>query len=275
MIKKIIYCADIHIRNFKRIDEYQEQLQKFVDECKEYQSKYKEDEVRIVIAGDLLHNKLDISGEGYVLASWFLKQLDNISKTIVIGGNHDVNMGNLSRIDPLTAIFSMCNFKQTYYLDKELNYESGCMIDDNVVWCLFSTFNNFARPNIEETRIENPDKTFIGLFHGEIKSVKTDAGYTSEHGLEASHFDGLDFCICGHIHKRQKISYNGIPLVYAGSLIQQDHGENISGHGYIILDADSLTYEEKNLPNPNRGFFTFSINSEEDIDNDIEQIINF
>ena len=63
MIKKIIACADIHIRNLRRQDEYQIQLKKFLEECKEQVSKFGEDEVRIVVAGDILHNKLDISGE--------------------------------------------------------------------------------------------------------------------------------------------------------------------------------------------------------------------
>ena len=42
MIKKIIAVSDIHIRNLRRSDEYQEKLQKFLDECKKIVKKYKE-----------------------------------------------------------------------------------------------------------------------------------------------------------------------------------------------------------------------------------------
>ena len=68
MIKKIIACADIHIRNLRRMDEYRRQLQRFIDDCKEIVKEYGENSVRIVIAGDLLHNKLDISGEGLLVS---------------------------------------------------------------------------------------------------------------------------------------------------------------------------------------------------------------
>ena len=274
MIKKIIACADIHIRNLRRQDEYREQLAKFIDECQKYADKFEPGEIRIVVAGDILHNKLDISGEGYTIASWFLRKLDEIAPTIVIAGNHDMNVSNVSRLDPLSAIFTMCKFKHTIYLDRELEYESGCYKDDNIVWCLYSTFDNFARPNIEEFKIKYPDDTFVGLFHGELKNAKTDVGFVFENGYEPGLFEGVDFGILGHVHKRQCIPFNGIPLVYCGSLIQQDHGENISAHGYVIWDVKEQDYEPVDLPNEDYGFYTFSIDKIEDIDDDKEEIIN-
>ena len=274
MIKKIIACSDIHIRNLKRHSEYVPILKEFIHQCDEAVDIYGTDSVRIVIAGDLFHNKLDISGEGYQIAAWFLRELDAIATTFVIAGNHDINMSNLERVDPISALFNMCAFDNVVYLDKELGYQSGVLDDDNVSWCLFSSFDNFARPNIEEARIKKPDNTFVGLFHGEVKSAKTDTGYVSENGHDPSFFDGIDFGILGHIHKRQCIKYNGIPLVYCGSLIQQDHGENVSSHGYVIWDVQEQEYEEVDVPNTEYGYYTFSINNEEDIDDDKEEIIN-
>ena len=274
MIKKIIACSDIHIRNLRRLDEYKQQLKKFIDNCKEICAEYEPEEVRIVVAGDIVHNKLDISGEGYTMAAWFLKKLDGIAKTIVIAGNHDMNMGNVQRIDPMTAIFSMCDFDQTYYLDKELDYESGCIADDNVVWCLYSSFDKFARPNIEDMKVSYPNSVYVALFHGDIKNAKTDAGYVAENGYDTSIFDGVDFGILGHIHKRQCIKYNGVPLVYCGSLIQQDFGENISGHGFVLWDVEKQNYEEINISNDDYGYYTFKINDIEDIEEDKEDIIN-
>lgn len=274
MIKKIIACADVHIRNLRRHEEYQAQLNKFVADCKKYAEEYGPEQIRIVVAGDLLHNKLDISGEGYIIASWFIRQLSSIAKTIIIAGNHDMNMKNLSRLDPISAIFSMSKFDNAIYLDKELDYESGYLVDENVTWCLYSTFDNFARPNIEEAKALNPDNVTVGLFHGELKSAKTDVGYVSENGYEASYFEGLDFAILGHIHKRQCIKNDGVPLVYCGSLIQQDHGENIHGHGYVVWDLDTFKYEEVDIANEGFGYYTFSINGIEDIEEDSEDILN-
>lgn len=272
MIKKIIQTSDIHIRNYRRHDEYVQQLQKFIDNCKEITSQYNEGEVRIVIAGDIVHSKTDLSPECYTLTSWFLKELDNICKTIVIAGNHDITQ-NFARLDPLSVIFSMCKFNQTYYLDKELGYKSGVMVDDNVVWCLYSAFDDFSAPEEIKT-MDKTGKTLVALFHGDIRDSKTDAGYTSETGLDISHFDGVDMGMFGHIHKRQCIDNNGVSLAYSGSLIQQDFGEALSAHGFLVWDVENKNYEEVEIPNDNYGFFTFSITGITDLDENREVVTN-
>lgn len=277
MITKIIHTGDIHIRNLRRMDEYQEVFETFITKCKDIIEENGKDNTRIVIAGDLLHNKLDISGEGYLLASWFLRQLDKLCKTIVIAGNHDMNMANTSRLDPISTIFSMCKFENTYYLDMELNYESGCITDDNVVWCLYSSFDGFNKPNIEEYRAKlsnDANMRFVGLFHGDIRSAVTDTGYKTEHGLDASYFDGLDFCLMGHIHKRQEINYEGVRLVYCGSLIQQNHGENLSEHGFVVWDVENAKYGFAKIEDKNYGFYTLKINDIKDLEEDKETILN-
>ena len=275
-IKTIIACADIHIRNFKRNDEYIEQLNKFIEDCKNIVTKHASpEEVRIVIAGDLLHNKLDISSEAYFLAAWFLKKLDDICPVIIIAGNHDLNMKNTERLDPISAIFSMCDFKQTVYLDKLTDYESACVQDNNIVWCLYSCFDNLSRPNIEEAKIQHKDCTFVALFHDTIAGAKMDTAYAFDNGKATSLFEDIDFGILGHIHRRQCLKHNGIPLVYCGSLIQQDNGENVNGHGYVVWNVDEQEYEEKNIENPDNGFYVFSINSKKDIEEDLEELVNF
>lgn len=272
MITKIIHASDIHIHNYRRLDEYQIQLQKFIDKCKKIADENGVDNTRIVIAGDLIHSKTELSPEGYTLSSWFLKQLDEICKTIVIAGNHDITQ-NLSRLDPLSVIFSMCKFKQVHYLDQDLGYQSGMVEDDNIMWCLYSVFDDFNKPE-DINIIERSGKTFVGLFHGDLKSAKTDAGYVSENGLDGKYFDGIDFGLFGHIHKRQCVKINGIPLAYSGSLIQQDFGENISCHGFLLWNVEERTYEEINLNNDDYGFYTFSIDEKQDLEIDKEEIIN-
>lgn len=271
MIKKIIACSDIHIRNFKRSEEYVSVLNRFIDDCNEIVNKYGKDEVRIVIAGDLFHGKLDISEEGYVLASWFLRKLGEICRTYIIAGNHDMNMENLERLDPITAMFNMCNFENVIYLDKELSYESGIYTDDNVNFFLYSSFSNFSKP---EFALTGENSTNIALYHGVVKNAKNASGFIFENGLPISHFEGTDFGILGHIHKTQELLYDGNSYVYCGSLLQHEHGESVNGHGYILIDIDSLTYSTKNIANEEYGFYTFAINSIDDIDNDVEEVVN-
>ena len=273
MIKKIIQVSDIHIPNYKRISEYQNVLLKFIDECKKIVNNEGSDSVRIVICGDLVNSHNEVSNEAYILTGWFLRELDAICKTIVFAGNHDKTSNN-ERTDTLSAVFVNSLFKQTYYIDMELEYQSGCVVDDNVVWCLYSAFDNFNKPNIDDYKETYKDNTFIGLFHGDLVSAKTDVGYVTTIGQNPSHFDGVDFALMGHIHKRQCIKYEGIPLVYSGSLIQQNFGENVSQHGYTLWDVENNDYKFVDIYNNDNSYYVVSINSIDDIDNDLEEFIN-
>ena len=274
MVRYIISISDIHVRNFKRMEETSEMLEKCVEFCKDFSSQYNSEDIRIVIAGDVFDQKISASNESKVLVSWFLRELNKIAKTIVICGNHDYLMNNASRLCSLTPVFSMSNFENCSYLDMDLGYASGCVIDDNIVWCLFSTFEDFNRPEIDLLRIEHPDKTFIGLIHADINGAKTDVGRVTEKGLNADYFKGLDFVIAGHIHKRQEIKQNGVKIVYCGSLMQNNMGENLSGHGGVIWDVENKSYETFDLDRGDYGFYKFIIENENDIENDCEKILN-
>ena len=169
MIKQIIHLADIHIRNFQRLEEYSIQLEKVVEKCKELCEGFEKDEVRIVISGDLVHSKNTISNELMVFASYFLRQLEEIATVIVIAGNHDLIVENQARTDTMTALFDTADFKNCKFLDAVLEYKSGCAVDENVVWCLYSIYDDFMRPTtLEDTREANPNARFVGLFHGQI-----------------------------------------------------------------------------------------------------------
>ena len=124
-IKLVIHCADIHIRNVQRHEEYAQQLERFVEKCKEIAAPYDKDEVRIVIAGDLVHSKNQISNELIVFASVFLRKLEQIAKVIVISGNHDLVVDNQSRTDTLTALFETASALGTVGLSLNLTPQVG------------------------------------------------------------------------------------------------------------------------------------------------------
>lgn len=274
MVKKILQVGDIHIRNFKRLDETKELLKAFIEDCKVTLLKDNTpDEVRIAVVGDTVHSKTDISPECYLLTSWFLRELGKICKTIVIAGNHDISP-NASRLDPMTTIFTIRELDNVVYLDKELDYQSGLYEDENIVWRLYSIFDNFEAPQLDPKELKE-GATVVGLFHGELNGAKTDTGFACEHGLGVSHFNGDDFTLMGHIHRRQCLKGSkGNKLVYCGSLIQQDFGENISGHGYNIWDVETKEYTPIDLKNDKFGFYTVSLRSEEDLEHNTEEILN-
>lgn len=274
MIKCVIHCSDIHIRTFMRLDEYQEQLSKFIEQCAKIASKYDKDEVRIVISGDIVHNKNQISSEQISMTSSFIRKLQSIAKVIVIAGNHDMIVSNQSRMDSLTGIFQTAGFENAYYLDNMLEYESGIVVEDNITWALYSIFDEYRRPDIEAAKEQNPDNVVIGLYHGSVVGATLNNGIVMESGLNADAFTGCDVVMAGDIHKRQEIKRGDVRIVYPGSLIQQTMGETITQHGFVVWDISKLTYKTVDIPS-DYGLYSFEIKSVDDIDDDKEKLINF
>lgn len=274
-IKCIIHLADIHIRNFQRLEEYSEQLTKVVDKCKEIASEYDKEEVRILIAGDLVHSKNTISNELMVFASYFLRQLEEIATVIVIAGNHDLIVENQARTDTMTALFDTADFQNCKFLDAMLDYKSGCAIDNNVVWCLYSIYEDFLRPTtIEEVKESNPNAKMIGLFHGQVVGSTLNNGYVSDSGLDGDAFEGCDCVMAGHLHKRQVLKRGDTEIVYPGSLIQQTYGETVSQHGFAVWNVEDMSYKFVDIES-DYGLYDVEIDNVDDVDKDKERLINF
>jgi len=64
-----------------------------------------------------------------------------------------------------------------------------------------------------------------------------------------------------------------IPVSYVGSLVQQNFGENISKHGFLLWDVESKTFTEHDVENKTP-YYQFKIKSLEDLDNGTEVITN-
>lgn len=271
-IKIVIQCGDIHIRNFQRLEEYSEQLERFVEKCREITKDYERDEVRILICGDLVHSKNQISNELIVFTSYFLRQLEEIATVLVYAGNHDLLINNTSRTDTLTALFDTANFENCKFIDGMLNYESGLIEDDNIIWALYSIYNGFLPPNMEG--IDREGKKVIGLYHGMVQGATLNNGTVVDGGVEGSLFEGCDCVMAGDIHKRQVLKRGNVDIVYSGSLIQQTFGETVSQHGFVIWDIENMTHEFVDLES-DYGLYDISIENIDDIDNDKEKLINF
>ena len=274
MIKCIIHCGDIHIHNFQRHDEYAEQLEKFVGMCKDISSRYSPGEVRIVIAGDLVNQKNNISNELIVFSSLFIRRLEEIAPVVVIAGNHDLIVNNMARTDTLTALFNTAKFENSTFLDMVSEYRSACIDDDNVIWALYSIYDSFMRPDIEGARKGSPDSTVIGLYHDMIVGATLNNGSIVSDGLDGDAFRGCDFVMAGHIHKRQVLKRGDVEIVYPGSLIQQTFGETVSQHGFVVWDLEAGTHEFVDLDSE-YGLYDMEIQNVNDVDDDKEILVNF
>lgn len=282
MITKIIACSDIHFKNLKGIEDLKNVLKTFIKQCKDIvKTEGGKEHVRIVVAGDIFDQKINVTNESILAVHWFFSELNKICKTIVIAGNHDYLVNNTNRINSLTPLFQIGEYKNLVFLDDALGYKSGCYVDDNVVWCLYSSFTSFTTPNIIETKIKNKDSvtpyTYVGLIHADVNGAITVTNYVSDRGIDPNVFEDCDFVIAGHIHKRQELKKNGVKIVYCSSIMQKDMGETVTDHGFVLwdlTDTEDYTYEHIDVPNPDCGFYKFEINSIEDIENDYEEIVN-
>jgi DNA repair exonuclease SbcCD nuclease subunit len=270
MVKKIIHIADLHIRTIQMHDLYRKQFENLLEEISNKSLEWENenilhDEIRIIIAGDVAHQKINISNEQLLLTSWFLRELTLYGKVVIIPGNHDFLENNTQRMDSITPVVQLLDDPTiVYYKD------SGDYIDENIQWVVYSLYQHNARP--EFTKDET--KLTIGLFHGPIMGLSTDLGYEFEDAYDQLNFVDLDLLLCGDIHKRQQFTLpNGGHAIMVGSLIQQNFGETVKHHGYGVYDVESNEYEFHDLENE-QPFLHFRINDIKDIENETEDHVN-
>jgi DNA repair exonuclease SbcCD ATPase subunit len=246
-VEKIYHLADLHIRNLKRHKEYREVFQKFLDNVDR-------DNIQnsvIYLAGDIAHAKTEMSPELVREISWFLTECANRKETFLITGNHDCNLNNNYRLDVLTPIVENLDNERIHYLRDTGVYNFGNLTF--VVYSILDKQENWPKAEL----VEGENK--ICLFHGPVNLAQTDIGYTvSSNHFTTDMFEGFDMVMLGDIHKRQTL---GTPTIaYAGSMIQQNHGESLDKHGYLLWDVESRTFEEFDIPN-DYGFYTLDIDN--------------
>jgi len=269
MVKKIVHLADIHIRTYRLHEEYKEVFKTLISDLSEQLKGYDKEEIRVVIAGDLVHQKIIISNEQLILGTWLIKNLETIAPVIIIAGNHDLLENNKDRVDSITPMVQ-------FLPEANVNYfkETNCYLDGNIVWCVYSIFDENEKPDIDSARKEfGNDKTYVGLYHAPVLNAKTDIGYEIDHGAGLDIFEGCDMVMLGDIHKRQSFNHKGIPIAYPSSLIQQNFGENVSKHGYLLWDVETKTFTEHDVDNKYL-FYNFKIKSLDDLENNKEVITN-
>jgi DNA repair exonuclease SbcCD ATPase subunit len=249
-LKKIYHIADVHIRNVKRHNEYRQVFEKMFEEIRKRGT---EDSI-IYLAGDIAHAKLELSPELVREISWLFTECSKLCETILITGNHDCNMNNSDRLDVLTPIVEALNLPNFTYLRDTQVYGIG-----GVDFAVFSIFDNKDNWPKAETLSGNKK---IALFHGPVDNSQTDIGYVvSSRHFTTDMFDGYDLALLGDIHKRQEmISPKGCKVVYAGSLVQQNFGETLDKHGFLVWDLDTMSYEAVDIHN-DYGYYTMDIDN--------------
>jgi exonuclease SbcC len=236
MIKTIAHLSDIHIHNQKRHEEYLVQFEKLYNKLKNLNPD------RILIAGDLFENFISVTNEAKKIAGNFLNNLANITKVIIVDGNHDLNLKDLKRISTVDLIVNLINNKNITYFNK-----SGFFDDENVVWVNHSHLEKKINPYLDINYVKDSNKIYIDIFHDPVYGSVNDENYqfNKQSYKKTSEFKG-DFSMFGDIHKFQFLDKH---KAYSSSIIQQNFGEHPNEHGFIFWNIIDKTSKFINLDN--------------------------
>lgn len=252
MIECVVHCGDVHIMKDIRHEEYRGVFNIFYNKIKEIKPD------RIVVNGDIWNDWVDIKSEGFILLGEFLNRLSFTSKVIITKGNHDFSRKNLNRIDTIKSITTLLNNKNITYYDKTGFYE-----DENVVW---SVWDNADRGNPWKMYPIKKDKnkTYIDLYHDPILNAKLYNGtvYDKKNVPTIKELLG-DLSMLNDIHLFQFFD-NGTKA-YSSSMIQQNYGETVQGHGFLKWSISNKSFEFIDLPNE-YALIKFEINPGQDYD---------
>ena len=247
-VDKIFHISDIHVYNYQRHEEYIEVFEKLYKIIEERMTPNS----IIFLGGDIVHSKTNMSPELFSVVSNLLSTLCNMLPTIVILGNHDLNLNNKTRLDALTPIINSLNLPTLHFLNKTNVYQY-----EQIAFSLLHV----------KDKIENviPAKSFdaetkILMYHGPVKNSATAYGYL----LEGNYLDVLDhadydYILLGDIHKHQYLNLER-KAAYPSSLIQQNFGEDLT-HGIIEWDLNKKTSEFIKIAS-SHGYYTFKLKND-------------
>ncbi len=275
VLSHIIHLSDLHIRNgdntYSRYEEYKQVFKETVISIK---SQIKDlnlsfEDFIIVITGDIFHNKNVIGNYGLIIYRKFIQALSLIGRTYIISGNHDYDQSDRNK--PSLVYSSTFAISNVFVLNKSTSF----VIDDIGVSfvSIDSTLDNYRNSGRIQDLPKFPDiignvKFKLALFHGTFSFAKLYNGKSIEENLNPYPLEwvsNFDYVLLGDIHKRQVFYYKNKTICgYAGSLIQQNFGEDIINHGYLIWDLYNKDIKKVNVYN-NKGFINIKENENKDI----------
>ena len=243
-IDKIFHISDIHIRTLKRHKEYTEVFENLFL----YLAQHATRNSICVVTGDIVHSKLDMSPELINMLTKFFNGFE--IPTIVMLGNHDMNLNNLYRMDALSPILDVIQNSNIHFIKDNGLFEMAGVV-----------FNHMAVDVAPKNYIKASEYKAaykIALHHGAVHNAKTDIGFkiSNEH-VTTDLFEGHDLTLLGDIHKPAQFLNTQKTIGYPGSLIQQNHGE-VLDHGILVWDLPDRTSKFVEIQN-DYGYVTFEV----------------
>jgi len=209
----------------------------------------------IAVCGDIFHNKRRVEALTIRLWTRLLAVLARAAPTVLIAGNHDVVQEDAGVPDLVDVHVERWGrgalagdaMQPVLYLATDVPVRAGNLFLATVpiqatlragdTRAVVAAPPAFAAPPPAGT--PGIDAT-IALFHGTIGASRlpngrSAAGLAATYALES--FDGYDLLLLGDNHRQQVQGRWGYP----GSLVQQNFGESLLGHGFLLWDVRART----------------------------------
>ena len=278
--KYIVHIADIHIpNNFDKElleDEYNKVLNNLDIDIK-MRSELKKNNTCIIIAGDIfdmdhgLGNKLHPNA--ILMFKNFIKKINKRGTLVLISGNHDNNITHQHKdgkiIDILSSVINDTNNvgKNIFYLKDSGKYRLGNLILYHTsVFDIDKTENYEDRLNYLQNKIDDNKMKHIGILHCGIDGQTLQNGFIMKGcAYKIRDIEKYDICCLGDTHKQQFLGSKR-NIGYPNSLVQQNQGESLKEHGYILWNLETFDGIFYDIPNE-YGYVTVDLLNEININN--------
>lgn len=281
-IKYICHISDIHIRSGTeskddKFSRYTEYISVFRDITKYLHNNYTNKDVVVCITGDILHDNKKAGAPCIELFYEIIGMLSDIAPVYIIRGNHDFNQASIHSQDMLKSLmYGTSHRKNVAYLSETGQYNAGNVsfgvsaiqdvLESGNTCGVYENLPEFPKTS----KFQDCKEKTVALFHGNIYD------HTSlKWILDGSNYD---FALLGDLHCQQvsestefnctkhseniyhmgnskRNKNNNTFWGYAGSTVQQNFGESLLNHGFIMWDLynnEASCYHVKN----NYGFIT-------------------
>lgn len=252
-VTHIIHIADIHVRLGDKIvsrkDEYKHVFDSFVSEISSLECVVNNTCI-VMIAGDIFHAKCKFETEGAIVLFEFINNLLALCPVIVCLGNHDMRQEDPLFTDNIQVMVKPYEGQKTKFPIHYLK-DTGTYRWENLMIGIVSVKDTLRPMNTsgivddlpQFPQVNGGDDDIsckIAMFHGTISAHSiVSNGKAAMFGYPLDWISGYDIVVLGDNHVQQVHTTSTTTYGYSGSLIQQDFGESLFGHGYILWDVQS------------------------------------
>jgi DNA repair exonuclease SbcCD ATPase subunit len=252
----------------------------------------------VLITGDVFHHKLRIESAGIKLFRGFIHRLEKLAPVILIRGNHDYRQDFPDEPDMIEALLESHSYQHVSYLNKtgcyriansDVGFGLVTVQDTLAAGSMAGRRQNLPSFPTTKALREVGVKHAIAIYHGMVQHAKCGG---SQQGVPLNWFDAdYDMIMMGDVHLQQvhriykkDMNSNADPMQepkafkldeycwktgtdsyvkpwgYSGSLVQQNHGEPILGHGFFSWNLQDHSMASYHVHN-DYGFATLQFDS--------------